>query len=249
MSINRKASIAGIFEYTFFVGPTHQESIVPFVTKVNVDASKDLVPVAAIVRFQNYLLVKADSPFNSIGEFVAYACQHPKRLTYGSSGTATGPHMAGEMLMQRTGIELIHVPYKGAAPALQAALSGEVDAIFDPGVGFGHVSSGRLKMISVASGQRSALFPAVPTTVEAGLADVRMDMLTGIWAPRKTPADVIQRMANAIEKVTATSDFQSKMGSMGAQALYMNPVSFSKFIDDETRVLSRLIKERNITVD
>jgi len=235
--------------YTFFIGPSSQESIVPFIMKVDLDTTRDLKPVAAIGRFQNHLVVRSDSPFKDIKDLIAFAKANPKKLTYGSAGTGTMPHIVGELLMQRAGIQIIHVPYKGAGPALQAVLAGEVDAVFDPGVSFPHVTAGKLRMISVASGSRSVYFPSVPTTVDAGLADVQMDMLTGMWAPSPTPARVVDQMAAALDKVVNTADFQKKMSLMGAQPLYMSPTAFTKFVRDETRLLSVLIKERNITAE
>lgn len=234
---------------TFFVGPSSQESIVPFIMDVNIDTVRDLKPVAAIVRFQNHLVVRSDSPFKDLKDFVAYARQNPKKLNYGSAGTGTMPHIVGELLMQRAGIQMTHVPYKGAGPALQAVLGGEVDAVFDPGVSFPHVNAGKLRMIAIASGNRSPYFPNVPTTVDQGFTDVQMDMLTGMWAPAATPPRIVEQMAAAIEKVATSADFQKKMSGMGAQPMYMPPPAFTKFVRDETRVLSELIKERKIRAE
>ena len=235
--------------YTFFMGPSSQESIVPFIMKVNIDTVRDLIPVAAVGRFQNHLVVKADSPFKDIKDLVTYARNNPKKVTYGSAGTGTMPHIVGELLMQQAGIEIIHVPYKGAGPALQAVLAGEVDAVFDPGVSFPHVTAGKLRMIWVASGSKSIYFPNVPTAVDSGMNDVQMDMLTGLWAPAATPPRIVEQMAVAIEKIIGTPDFKKKMSGMGAQPLYMSPSNFTKFVRDETKLLSVLIKERKISAE
>jgi tripartite-type tricarboxylate transporter receptor subunit TctC len=136
------------------------------------DPQKDLAPVAMLGRIQLFLVTKPGLPAKDAKEFVAQTKASANPLSYGSAGPGSTPHLAGELFKQQAGFSSTHVPYRGAAPALQDLLASQLDWYFDPGISFPHVRAGKLKMLAVASNKRSALFPDVPTLGEAGYKGV-----------------------------------------------------------------------------
>lgn len=207
---------------------------------------KDLVPVAALARLNLFLVTRGDFPARDIKEFVAYLKAHPGKLSYGSAGNATGLHLAGEMLKHQGGLFAVHVPYRGASPALQDLLAGQIDFYFDPGIALGHVASGKLKMLAIASPRRSPLFPDVPTLDESGFPGFDAGTTHGLYAPAATPAPVIERLNREVNAALALPEVRSQIATLAADPSPMTPAQFAALMKEDSRRYGEIIRQRKI---
>jgi len=214
------------------------------------DPVKDLAPVAAAARVLVFLEVNpAKVPVNSVPEFIEYLKKNPGKLTFASPGNGSSPHLAAEMMKAQAGVFATHIPYRGAAPAMQDLLGGQVDFMFDPGIGLQHVKAGKLKLLAVGSPQRSAQFPEVPTLEEVGLKAFDADTWFGFYAPAGTPQPVVARLNAEINKVLASPAFQERMAAIGAVPVPMSPQQFARRAQVDSERFGTLIRERGIRGD
>jgi tripartite-type tricarboxylate transporter receptor subunit TctC len=227
---------------TIAINP-HLQAKMPF------DATKDLIPVAAVSRMLLFLVARPDLPAKDAKEFFAYAKAHPGKLTYASAGNGTGPHLAAEMLNAQAGLQTVHVPYKGAAPALQDLLAGQVDYYFDPGIAISHVREGKLKMLAVAGLKRSPLFPDVPTLHEVGMTGLDAGTTHGFYVPASTPQAIVQRLNAEINRILAMSAAREAIHGLGAEATPMSPAEFRKVLQEDSRRYAAIVKARDIKSD
>lgn len=222
----------------------------PFIyPKIPYDTARDLVPVAAAARIALFLVVRPELPVQNLKEFLAYMKANPGKLSYGSAGNATGLHLAGEMLKGQAGVFAVHVPYKGASPALQDLLAGQLDFYFDPGIALGQVRAGKLRMLGVATLQRSSAFPDVPTLAESGLKGFDAGTTHGIYAPAGTPPDIVARLNREINRILTLPAVRSQIATIGAEPTPMTPAQFSALMADDSRRYGAVIRERNIKAD
>ncbi|AEG94358.1 Bug family tripartite tricarboxylate transporter substrate binding protein [Ramlibacter tataouinensis] len=213
------------------------------------DPVKDLVPVAAAARVLVYLEVHPKVPVNDARDFLAYLKANPGRLSYGSPGNGSSPHLAAEMMKAQTNAFATHIPYRGAAPAMQDLLGGQIDFMFDPGVGLQHVKAGKLKLLAVGSPRRSPQFPDVPTMDEAGLRGFDADTWFGFYAPAGTPAAVVTRLNAEINTVLRSPAFGERMAAIGGIPSPMSPQDFAARAQADSERFGALIKARNIRGD
>ena len=235
--------------YTFLVAPTSVETANPFLFKSNQQPSRDLTPVMGIGRMQMYLVARPTLEVNDAKQLVALAKSQPGKLSFASSGTGTPPHLAGELFVQSTGTSITHVPYKGSAPALQDVMGGQADFVFDPGIAFPHIKTGKVKLLAVASDRKSPFFPEAPTYADLGIKNASLDIWYGVWAPNKVPAEITERLARELTKALAVPELKQRFNSLGAEPAPVETAAFRKLLDDEGKTLSALIKDRKITVD
>lgn len=235
--------------YTFLIAPTSFETANPYLFKQTIAPAKDLTPVAGVGRSQMYLVVKPQATFKDAKEFVAYARANPGKLSYSSAGAGTPPHLAGELFKKVTGVFATHIPYRGAAPALQDVMANQADYVFDPGIAFPHVRAGKVRMLAVAGAKRSSFFPDVPTLAELGFKGAELDIWFGMWAPNGTPADVSARMAKEIAKALAQANTKTRYESLGAEPVGLDNAEFKTLLVTEAKMLSGLIKEAKINID
>jgi tripartite-type tricarboxylate transporter receptor subunit TctC len=235
--------------YTFLVAPTSVETANPFLFKSNLLPSRDLTPVMGIGRMQMYLVARPTLEVNDVMQLVALAKSQPGKLSFASSGTGTAPHLAGELFLQSTGISITHVPYRGSAPALQDVMGSQADFVFDPGIAFPHIKSGKVKLLGVASDRKSPFFPEAPTYADQGIKDASLDIWFGVWAPNKVPAEITERFSRELTKVLAAPTVKQRFNDLGAEPAPVDTAAFRKLLDDETKTLSTLIKDRKITVE
>lgn len=236
--------------YTILMSSGGMVSVNPHIyPRMTFDPSKDLVPVASAARVLVYLVVKPSIPANNIREFIAYVKANPGKLSYGSPGNGSSPHLAGEMFKSQAGLFAVHVPYRGAAPALQDLLAGQLDFYFDPGIGLQHVKAGRLKLLAVGSPKRSPAFPDVPTLAEAGLQGFDADTVFGFYAPAGTPAEVVSRLNREINRILGTQALKDRVLAMGGEALPLTPAEFGAKAMEDSRRFSAIIRERKILGD
>ena len=222
----------------------------PFIyAKIPYDTAKDLVPVAAAARLVLFLVVKPDLPVKNVQEFLAYLKARPGKLSYGSAGNGTGPHLAGEMLKSQAGVFAVHVPYRGASPALQDLLAGQIDFYFDPGIALNHVRAGKLLMLAVAALRRSSVFPDVPTLDDAGLKGFDAGTTHGVYAPTGTPPEIVTRLNSEINRILALPNVRSQITAIGAEPTPLTQAQFAAQMRDDSRRYAAIIKERNIQAD
>ena len=236
--------------YTLLMSSGGMVSVNPHIyARMSFDPARDLVPVAAAARVLVYLLVRPDLPAQNIAEFIAYLKANPGRLSYGSPGNGSSPHLAGEMMKSQAGVFAVHVPYRGAAPALQDLLAGQIDYFFDPGIGLNQVRAGKLRLLAVGSPKRSPAFPDVPTLAEAGLKGFDADTVFGFYAPAGTPAEVIARLNREINRILLTAPLRERMLALGGEALPLSPEQFHQRALDDAKRFGAIIKERGIRGD
>ena len=236
--------------YTLLIAPTSVETANPSLFKSSpVLPSRDLTPVAGIGKTQMYLVAKPQTTAKDVRELVAQAKAQPGKMSYASAGAGTPPHLACELFKQATGTDIVHVPYRGAAPALQDELSGQADFVCDPGIAFPHIRTGKAKLLGVVSSKRSPFFPEVPTLAEQGIPGADLDIWFGMWAPNGTPADVVARMSREIAKALSGATLKARYADLGGEAIHVDTADFKRLLANEGNVLSALIKEQKISVD
>lgn len=219
-------------------------------SKMPFDPVKDLVPVAAAARVLVYLEVNPQKvPVNTAREFLDYLKKNPGKLTFGSPGSGSSPHLAGEMMKAASNTFAVHVPYRGAAPAMQDLLGGQIDFMFDPGIGLQQVKAGKLKLLAVGSPKRSPQYPNVPTMEEAGLKGFDADTWFGFYAPAGTPAAVVTRLNTEINKILRSPAFVERMNAIGGVPAPMSPQDFAARAQIDSVRFGALIRARNIKGD
>jgi tripartite-type tricarboxylate transporter receptor subunit TctC len=217
--------------------------------KMPFDPAKDLVPVAAAARVLVFLVVRTENPSKDFKAFLADLKAHPGQRSFGSPGNGSSPHLATEMMKAQTGTFAVHVPYRGAAPALTDLLGGQLDFLFDPGIAIPHVRSGKLRMIAVGSPQRSPLFPDVPTLDELGLKGFDADTVFGFYAPAGTPEAVVNRLNAEINRILATPALKERIAALGGVPAPMTPAEFAAKAAEDSKRFGAIIRERKIIGD
>ena len=236
--------------HSFVVTTSSIESVNPFMfDKMPFDPAKDLAHVALLANSRLFLVTKPGLPPRSLKDFVAYARANPGKLSYGSAGSGTTPHLAGEMLKQNAGFFATHVPYRGAAPALQDVMAGQIDFSFVPGTALQAVRAGKIQLIAVASRNRAAEAPDAPTFAEQGFGEVFADTLFGVYAPAGTRPEVIERLNREINKVLALPATKARFAEVGAEPVPMSPAEFKALVQAESVRFGAIVKARRITPD
>ena len=203
----------------------------PYTTKINWDPVKDISYVLNVTGYAFGIVVPADSPFKTWADFVAYAKANPGRLAYGSTGTLTSPHLTTELIAQKAGIELQHIPYKGSADLMLAVISGQVMAAADS-TGFApQVEAGKLRVLNTWGEKRLDKFPNAPTLKELGY-DIVQNSPFGIGAPKGTPPDVVKRLHDAFKKAMEEPSYVSALGRYDMLPNYMGTADYSKFAQE-----------------
>ena len=236
--------------YTLLMASGGTMSINPHIyTRMPFDPARDLVPVSGVARVSVYLVCRPDLPAANVQEFIALLRARPGKLSYGSPGNGSSPHLAAEMMKAQTGTFAVHVPYRGAAPALNDLLGGQIDFAFDPGIGLQHVRTGRLRLLAVGSPQRSPLFPQTPTLAESGLPGFDADSFFGIYAPAGTPADIVDRLSKEVARALASTTVRERIVAIGGEAAPLSPAEFNRRMHDDSQRFGKIIRERKIVGD
>ena len=203
----------------------------PYTTKMTWDLIKDLAYVLNVTGYAFGLVVPADSPLKTWSHFVGWAKANPGKLSYGSTGTLTSPHLTMELIAQKLGLELLHVPYKGSADLMQSILGGNIMAAADS-TGFApQVEAGKLRVLNTWGDQRLAKFPDVPTLKELGLGLVQNSPF-GIAAPRDTPPAVVKRLHDGFKQAMEQASYTSALAKYDMQPMYMSSAAYLKFAQD-----------------
>ena len=244
------ASRAAPDGYTLFMGAVHHAIAPSVYPKLDYDIEKDFVPIALVANVPQVLVV---NPKNIPGDFKAFMAQvkaNPGKLNYGSAGAGTSHHLAGELFKQQTKTFITHIPYKGAGPALQDLMAGNVDMVFDGlGSSAAHIKGGRIKALMVSGNKRNPAFPDVPHAAELGLPDYTVTTWYGIWAPKGTPADVQARVVEELRRAGATDELKVAWAANGAEFPNLVQQQFGSFVSAEIKRWATVVKAGNIKID
>ncbi|WP_137180365.1 tripartite tricarboxylate transporter substrate binding protein [Roseomonas sp. AR75] len=214
---------------------------------MNFDPSKDLAPVSLTFRIEQALVVNPSLPVNSVQEFIALAKQ--RELTWGSGGTGSSLHLAGELFKLRAGVNLVHVPYRGGAPAMNDLVAGNINAMFDslPSL-VPQLRGGRIKGLAICAAQRHPLVPELPTMQEAGVPNYVAGTWGAVFAPAGTPEPIIARLAAATKEALTHEPTKAALARAGGDALYSTPAELSETLQREIALWGQVVREANITV-
>ena len=236
--------------YTILFGYIATHGINPGLSKVPYDPVKDFVPVAEIAEAQGVLVVNPKVEAKTVKELIALAKAKPGTMSYASAGNGTAPHIAGELLKQQAGIEILHVPYKGSGPAMTDTLAGTTQIMFPSLVAAGpHIKSGKLRALAVTGSKRSPLYPQLPTIAESGVSGFEITQWYGFFAPAKTPRDIVDKLNKEIVAIMKDPDTAKKFADQGADIVTGSPEDFGKLVQSELAKWSKFIKEAKITAD
>ena len=214
------------------------------------DPVKDFSPVALLTVSTNVIAVHPSVPVNNLKEFIAYAKANPGKLNYASQGNGSVSHIGTEIFKQTTGVEMVHVPYKGSGPAIQDVLAGQVQVfISTPPSLMQHVQSGKLKGLAVTGKNRHPGMPNVPTTAEAGLPSFQLESWVALYAPAGTPAPVINKLSDAVKQSLALPEVKDRSDAAGVELRYLNPAQMDALLKKELPYWNKAIKAANITLD
>ena len=236
--------------YTFLVGAVHHTIAVSVYSKLGYDLQKDLVPVTLVAAVPSVVVVHPKVPIHSIKELIDYAKANPGKLNFGSAGNGTSHHLAGELFKVLTGTQINHVPYKGAGPAMQDLLGGQVDLMFDGmGTSGPQIRGSKLRPLAVTTAARSPAFPDIPTMREAGLANYLVTTWYGIWAPAGTPPDIIAKLQQEVAKAMQAPMMKEVWTQQGADAGGNTPAEFGAFVKTEIVKWAEVTKASGARID
>jgi len=217
--------------------------------KLPFDTSKAFTPISLIAKGPNVLVVKADSPFKSVKDVIAAAKAKPGKLTYASQGNGTSAHLAGEMFTNLTKVQMIHVPYRGAGPAITDLLGGQVDMIFGTAAAVAtFVDSGKLRAIGVTSASPSPALKGV-APIGQDVPGYQVESWYGLYAPAGTPAEVIAKLNAAAKKAAASPDFAKKIEQEGLSIMASEPAELDRYVKAEEARWKKIVKENNIKAE
>ena len=237
--------------YTFLLGAVHHAIAVSLYPKLGYDLQKDLAPVTVVSFVPNVVVVNPTRlPVKTFAEFQAHLKANPGRLNYASAGNGTSHHLVVELYKSMTGMQVTHVPYRGAGPALQDLLAAQVDFMFDGlGSSMQHIRAGKLVPLAVTSAKRSFALPDLPTLDEAGVRGYDAQSWYAMWAPAGTPREIIARMQQETAKALAGDELKGIWRLLGAEAGGHSPEHMAKFVDDEIRKWAKVVQDSGAKPD
>jgi tripartite-type tricarboxylate transporter receptor subunit TctC len=236
--------------YTLFMGAVHHAIAPSMYPKLDYDIEKDFVPLALMANVPQVVVVNPKNHAGDFKEFLERVRKSPGRFNYGSAGAGTSHHLAGELFKQQTKTFITHIPYRGAGPALQDLIAGNVDMMFD-GLGSSaqHIKGGRIKALMVSGNKRNPAFPDVPSAAELGLPDYTVTTWYGIWAPKGLAADVQTRIVEELRRATATDELKAVWASNGADFGAFTPAQFGSFVSAEVKRWAAVVKASGAKLD
>ena len=236
--------------YTILQVTVAQSISATLYAKLNYDLEKDLLPAAMVALVPNVMIVNPSVPAKSVAEFIALAKANPGKINFASSGSGTSIHMSAEMFKMLTGVNIVHIPYKGSGPALADLIGGQVDVMFDNlSSSIGHIRGGKLRALAITSATRYPELPDLPTMQEAGVAGYEATAWFGIVAPKGTPRDIIMRINSEVNKALAQADVKEKLAQQGALARSWTPEQFGDFIHNEIVKWGTVVKASGAKVE
>jgi tripartite-type tricarboxylate transporter receptor subunit TctC len=247
-SIAAKAQPDG---YTLFMGAVHHAIAPSIYPKLDYDIDKDFVPLMLVANVPQVLVVNPTKvPAKDFKSFLEYVRKNPGKLNYGSAGNGTSHHLAGELFKQQSNTFITHIPYRGAGPALQSLISGDVEMMFDGlGSSANHIKGGRIKALMVSGNKRNPAFPDVPCAAELGFPDYTVTTWYGLWAPKGTPADVQARIIEDMRKAMDTDELKTIWAGNGAESGNRTQQQFAAFVRSEIFRWAAVVKASGAKLD
>ncbi len=237
--------------YTILMAATNHTINAVLYKNLKFDSEKGFAPITEVAVAPTVLVVNPRFPAKTLPEFIALVRAKPGKYSYASAGSGGTPHLSAEMFKQLTGTSMLHIPYKGAAPAVADLLGGQVDLYFATlGSVLPQLQGGQLRAIAVAAPRRSKLLPQVPTFLEGGVEDFRLDSWYGLLAPAGTPSGIVDRLYTEISKAVNSTDYQEKLENAGLEPVKdSNPQRFAEQISEEITAFRKVVRASNLTID
>jgi tripartite-type tricarboxylate transporter receptor subunit TctC len=237
--------------YTVVMGALSTHAVNPHLfAKMPYDPVKDFAPITLVAITPNVLVVNPSLPVVSVKDLIAYAKAHPGQLAFGSGSNGSAGHLTGELLKADAGIDMVHVPYKGGAPATQALLAGDTQLMFDNlANAMPQVKAGKVKALAVTTAQRSRLAPELPTMAEAGVPGFDISTWFGLLAPAGTPREVIMKWNTEVTRILNAPDMRERFTAQGAEPAPTSPEQFATFIQEELAKYGRIVKASGAKID
>jgi tripartite-type tricarboxylate transporter receptor subunit TctC len=236
--------------HTLLLTATHHVINPSLYRSLKYDTRRDFTPISLVAAVPNVLVVHPSVPASTVAELIALAKAKPGTINFGSAGPGGANHLAGELFKHSADIDITHIPYKGAAPALNDLLGGHIPMMFDslPGV-IQHINAGRLRALAVTSRQRAKAAPDIPTMQEAGVKDFEATAWFGLYAPAGMPADLTQKLSADVREALASPRMQAQFAKQGADPGTMSQQEFAQFVETEMARWNRVITVANIKLD
>ena len=232
--------------YTFLLINSNHTVNATLYDKLNYNFIRDIAPVAAITQLPLVLVLNPLLPAKTLLEFIAHAKANPGKLNYASVGNGSTPHVAGELFKMMTGIDMVHVPYRGAVQALTDLISGQVQAMFIvPGVVTEHIKAGKLRAVAVTAATRSDMLPDLPT-MNSIVTGYDATTWFGIGAPKDMPSEIVDKLNKEINVALANPKIKAQLADLGGTSLTLSPAEFGKLIADDTEKWGKVIRAANI---
>jgi tripartite-type tricarboxylate transporter receptor subunit TctC len=233
------------------MGAVHHAIAPSMYPKLDYDIEKDFIPLYLLANVPQVVVVNPKNvPVGNFQQFMDHVKRNPAKLNYGSAGAGTSHHLAGELFKQQTNTFITHIPYRGAGPALQDLIGGQVDMMFDGlGSSAAHIKAGRIKALMVSGSKRNAAFPDVPCASEVGLPDYTVTTWYGLWAPKGTPADVQARIVEEIRKLGAADELKTIWASNGAEYGGLTQQQFAGMVSSEVKRWAAVVKASGAKLD
>jgi tripartite-type tricarboxylate transporter receptor subunit TctC len=237
--------------YTFFMGAVHHSIAPSMYPKLDYDIENDFVPIGLISSVPQVIVVNpAKVQATTLPLLLDYIRKNPARLNYGSAGNGTSHHLAGELFKLQTRTFITHIPYRGAGPALQDLISGQVDMMFDGlGSSAAHIKGGRIRAIAVAADKRAPGFADVPTAAEGGVPTYKVATWYGLWAPKATPREIVTAMQNELRKALTSDELRSAWTGLGAETPNLWGDDFGRFVSAEVKRWAEVVKGSGAKLD
>lgn len=237
--------------YTILMGAVATHAINPTLyAGIPYDAARDFAPVTQVASTPNVLVVHPAVAAASVSEFIAYAKANPGKLNFGSGSTGSAGHLAGELFKAMAGVEMTHVPYKGAAPAMNDLIGGQIQLMFDNlASSLAQVRAGKIRALAVTTARRTPLAPELPTVAESGLAGFDISTWFGVFTPAGTPRAVVDRLHSEFTRALAAPDVREKMQNLGAEPVGNTPQEFAAYIRAEAEKYARVIRASGAKAD
>ena len=245
------ASKAAPDGYTFFMGAVHHAIAPSMYPKLDYNLETDFIPVGLVSNVPQVIVVNPQRvQVGDLKGLLAYLRANPGKLNYASAGNGTSHHLAAELFKLQTKTFITHIPYRGAGPALQDLIAGQVDVMFDGlGSSAAHIKGGRIKALAVASNRRAPGFPDVPTSAEGGVPTYQVATWYGLWAPKGTPKDIVELMQAEMRKAFATPELQAAWNGLGTGMPNLYGDAFGAFASSETRRWAEVVKASGAKLD
>lgn len=236
--------------YTLLLGTIANTTNMALYKNLGYDTERDFVHITQIMSSPSILVVNNNIPAKNLAELIAYVQANPGKLSYASSGAGGLQHHAGELLKLRANLDMLHIPYKGAAPALTDVVGGNVAMGFKTASGvMPTILNGRVRAIAVAGRQRLAQLPDLPTMIEAGMPDFEADSWNGLFAPAGTPPDIIAKLAKATIAILKSDEIAEKFATISATPVGSTPEQFKRYVHEEVMKWGQVAKQAGVTID